>query len=183
MQEVNARIASGSYDRQWRGHIHSSKDSLQYDNKYRPQDLRVIPQQQLQQQHDLEQSHNDPGLRQPVAAGSSSTAVSWQTRLLVGSIIADEARRAVKEEAGFRSSAGIGCNKMLAKLASGLHKPDDQTVMPPTEAYVSAAGVGKQAVKQATKHHGCSCACLEHVPHMCMQHPKHQQCLVYIGLS
>lgn len=37
-------------------------------------------------------------------------------------------------EAGYRTSAGIACNKMLAKLVSGLHKPDDQTVLPPPEA-------------------------------------------------
>lgn len=35
---------------------------------------------------------------------------------------------------GFRSSAGISCNRMLAKLSSGLHKPDDQTVLHPSEA-------------------------------------------------
>lgn len=40
----------------------------------------------------------------------------------------------LQEEAGYRCSAGIACNKLLAKLASGLHKPDDQTVLPPPEA-------------------------------------------------
>ena len=37
-------------------------------------------------------------------------------------------------EAGYRTSAGVACNKMLAKLVSGLHKPDDQTVLPPPVA-------------------------------------------------
>lgn len=40
----------------------------------------------------------------------------------------------VQQEAGFRSSAGVACNRMLAKMASGLHKPDDQTVLPPQVA-------------------------------------------------
>ena len=33
--------------------------------------------------------------------------------------------------AGYRCSAGISRNKTLAKLASGLHKPDNQTILPP----------------------------------------------------
>lgn len=48
--------------------------------------------------------------------------------LRVGSLVASEARAAVQREAGYRSSAGIAANKMLAKLCSGIHKPDDQTV-------------------------------------------------------
>jgi nucleotidyltransferase/DNA polymerase involved in DNA repair len=31
---------------------------------------------------------------------------------------------------------GIACNKLLAKLVSGVHKPDDQTILPPPEAWV-----------------------------------------------
>ena len=36
-------------------------------------------------------------------------------------------------EAGYRTSAGVACNKMLAKLVSGMHKPDDQTVLLPPD--------------------------------------------------
>lgn len=34
------------------------------------------------------------------------------------------------------ASPGIACNKLLAKLVSGVHKPDDQTILPPPEAWV-----------------------------------------------
>jgi DNA polymerase iota len=61
---------------------------------------------------------------------------------MVGSWIAAEARAAVAAEAGFRCSAGVACNKMLAKLVSGLHKPNDQTVMLPSEAAVSGRVMG-----------------------------------------
>jgi hypothetical protein len=33
-------------------------------------------------------------------------------------------------------NAGISVNKMLSKLVSGVHKPDDQTILPPGEAWV-----------------------------------------------
>lgn len=32
---------------------------------------------------------------------------------------------------GYTMSAGIACNKLLAKVAAGLHKPDQQTIVPP----------------------------------------------------
>lgn len=51
--------------------------------------------------------------------------------LQVASQIASEARGKILQQAGFRTSAGIACNKLLAKFASGLHKPNDQTVLPP----------------------------------------------------
>ena len=53
----------------------------------------------------------------------------------------------LQAEAGYRSSAGIACNKMLAKLASGLHKPDDQTILPPT---VAAAFIAPLPVRCST---------------------------------
>lgn len=40
----------------------------------------------------------------------------------------------LQAEVGFRCSAGISSNRMLAKLVSGLHKPDDQTVLLPPDA-------------------------------------------------
>ncbi len=40
----------------------------------------------------------------------------------------------LQAEAGYRTSAGISCSKMLAKLVSGMHKPDDQTILLPPDA-------------------------------------------------
>lgn len=58
----------------------------------------------------------------------------WEHLLRVGSAVAAEARADIARVAGFRTSAGIACNKLMAKLVSGLHKPDDQTVLPPPAA-------------------------------------------------
>ncbi|XP_050234374.1 DNA polymerase eta isoform X2 [Mercurialis annua] len=50
--------------------------------------------------------------------------------LACGAIIVAELRMQVLEESEFTCSAGIAHNKMLAKLASGMNKPAQQTVVP-----------------------------------------------------
>ncbi len=39
-----------------------------------------------------------------------------------------------RAHAGFTCSAGVACNKLLAKVASALNKPNQQTVVPPRRA-------------------------------------------------
>ncbi|XP_026329667.1 DNA polymerase eta [Hyposmocoma kahamanoa] len=51
-------------------------------------------------------------------------------RLLVGAVLVSEVRAAVFEETGYRCSAGIAHNKILAKLVCGMNKPNKQTVLP-----------------------------------------------------
>ncbi|CAB3234705.1 unnamed protein product [Arctia plantaginis] len=51
-------------------------------------------------------------------------------RLLVGAVIVSEIRAAVYEETGYRCSAGIAHNKILAKLVCGFNKPNKQTILP-----------------------------------------------------
>ncbi|XP_038593220.1 DNA polymerase eta [Micropterus salmoides] len=55
---------------------------------------------------------------------------SAELQLTVGALIVEEMRAAVEEHTGFRCSAGISHNKVLAKLACGLNKPNRQTVLP-----------------------------------------------------
>ncbi|XP_063297640.1 DNA polymerase eta [Pelobates fuscus] len=50
--------------------------------------------------------------------------------LTVGALIVEEMREAVEKETGFQCSAGISNNKVLAKLACGLNKPNRQTILP-----------------------------------------------------
>ena len=52
----------------------------------------------------------------------------------------------VQAEAGFRCSAGISSNRMLAKLVSGLHKPDDQTVLLPPDVLAFVAPLPVRAL-------------------------------------
>lgn len=51
-------------------------------------------------------------------------------RLLIGASIASEIRNAVKLETSYECSAGIAHNKILAKLACGINKPNKQTILP-----------------------------------------------------
>nr|AAI15308.1 Zgc:136881 [Danio rerio] len=71
------------------------------------------------------------GLQQWLDLLSSSTESSpADLHLAVGALIVEQMRAAVEEHTGFRCSAGISHNKVLAKLACGLNKPNRQTVLP-----------------------------------------------------
>ncbi|XP_006837627.1 PREDICTED: DNA polymerase iota [Chrysochloris asiatica] len=52
-------------------------------------------------------------------------------RLLVGSQIAAEIREAMCHQLGLTGCAGVASNKLLAKLVSGIFKPNQQTVLLP----------------------------------------------------
>nr|XP_023399548.1 DNA polymerase iota isoform X2 [Loxodonta africana] len=52
-------------------------------------------------------------------------------RLLVGSQIAAEIREAIYNKLGLTGCAGVASNKLLAKLVSGIFKPNQQTVLLP----------------------------------------------------
>lgn len=45
--------------------------------------------------------------------------------------VAEEIRRLIHEETGLTASAGVSCNKLIAKLASDQNKPDGLCVVPP----------------------------------------------------
>ncbi|XP_056647821.1 DNA polymerase eta [Diorhabda sublineata] len=51
-------------------------------------------------------------------------------KLCLGGIICEEIRAEVLKQTGYKCSAGIAHNKILAKLACGLHKPNRQTILP-----------------------------------------------------
>ncbi|XP_054655628.1 DNA polymerase eta isoform X2 [Dunckerocampus dactyliophorus] len=55
---------------------------------------------------------------------------SAELQLTVGALIVEEMRAAVEQHTSFRCSAGISHNKVLAKLACGLNKPNRQTILP-----------------------------------------------------
>ena len=50
--------------------------------------------------------------------------------LAAGAAVVAELRAAVRSRLGYSCSAGIAHNKILAKLCAGLHKPNQQTILP-----------------------------------------------------
>ncbi|CAG9827307.1 unnamed protein product [Diabrotica balteata] len=67
-------------------------------------------------------------------------------RLQIGTTIAQEIRDKIKSELQLTTSAGIGHNKLLAKIVGSVHKPDQQTVVFPqngVELMLSLSSVSK----------------------------------------
>ncbi|XP_041722400.1 DNA polymerase eta isoform X1 [Coregonus clupeaformis] len=69
------------------------------------------------------------GLQQWLSSVSEGSGCA-ELRLALGAVIVEEMRAAVEQHTGYRCSAGISHNKVLAKLACGLNKPNRQTILP-----------------------------------------------------
>lgn len=69
------------------------------------------------------------GLQEWLASLSFDNVNCPDLQLAMGAVIVEEIRVAVEKATGFRCSAGISHNKMLAKLACGLNKPNRQTLV------------------------------------------------------
>ena len=119
--EVERRIAGGgpASDPALAGHRHSSTSRVESNNKHRPMDIRAVSGDVRVSTVEADVVEEDP---------------VQERRLRVGAAVAAEAREAVRAESGLRMSAGVAHNKLFAKLISGLHKPDDQTVLPASHA-------------------------------------------------
>lgn len=69
------------------------------------------------------------GLLQWLGSLQIDEPTSPDLRLTVGAVIVEEMRAAIERKTGFQCSAGISHNKVLAKLACGLNKPNRQTLV------------------------------------------------------
>lgn len=52
-----------------------------------------------------------------------------RSNLILGSIVADEIRKLILQTIGLTTSCGISYNKLLAKLAGAVNKPNQQTTL------------------------------------------------------
>ncbi len=66
-----------------------------------------------------------------VGSGRLDPGKEFDRRLSVGAEIACRIRGALLEQQEYTSSAGIASNKLMAKLGSAMHKPNQQTIIPP----------------------------------------------------
>ncbi|XP_020574079.1 DNA polymerase eta isoform X2 [Phalaenopsis equestris] len=77
-----------------------------------------------------------------------SDAIYQDKLLACGAIIVAQLRDKVLKETEFTCSAGIAHNKMLAKLASGMHKPAQQTIVPSSAVRDLLASLPVKKMKQ-----------------------------------
>lgn len=61
------------------------------------------------------------------------------------SLLAEEIRKKIFETTGLTASAGVSCNKFLAKIASDINKPDGMTIIPPEQVidFLTSLPIGK----------------------------------------
>ncbi|XP_036724508.1 DNA polymerase eta [Balaenoptera musculus] len=69
------------------------------------------------------------GLLQWLDSLQTDNTTSPDLQLTVGAVIVEEMRAAIERQTGLQCSAGISHNKVLAKLACGLNKPNRQTLV------------------------------------------------------
>jgi len=83
--------------------------------------------------NEIYKSNNYPKAWESKVAGSGEEGYQPQTKqdilLMIGAQITDKIRKEVTATLKYTCSAGVSYNKMLAKLASGLNKPNAQTVI------------------------------------------------------
>ncbi|KAJ8384763.1 hypothetical protein AAFF_G00198490 [Aldrovandia affinis] len=96
--------------------------------------VQGFPQTNVDQQGAAEETASDKEERRALGLcewlGSLACGARAELQLALGATIVEEMRAAVEEHTGFRCSAGISHNKVLAKLACGLNKPNRQTILP-----------------------------------------------------
>ncbi|XP_042794813.1 DNA polymerase eta isoform X2 [Panthera leo] len=78
---------------------------------------------------DQKEEMRKQGLFQWLDSLQTGNTTSPDLQLTVGAVIVEEMRAAIERETGFQCSAGISHNKVLAKLACGLNKPNRQTLV------------------------------------------------------
>jgi DNA polymerase iota len=97
-----------------------------------------IAPQGLQPSHREEEAAlTAPLAKRHTATASPPTAIGGEhqiallTLLRAGSQLAKQLRQTLRDRLGYTASAGIAHNKLLAKMAGELHKPDNQTTLLP----------------------------------------------------
>ncbi|XP_057511242.1 DNA polymerase eta [Actinidia eriantha] len=102
-----------------------------------PESVEIIDEEALKS-HILGLNEDGSNLKENVREWLHRSEADHRDKLLAcGALIVAELRMQVLKETEFTCSAGIAHNKMLAKLASGMNKPAQQTVVP----FVSVKGL------------------------------------------
>jgi len=94
-------------------------------------DLALLPREAVRNGHAGQRSEAVPEVGRAWWRRAEATWCSEERALAAGAVVVARLRAAVATSLpGFTCSAGVAANKMMAKLCAGLHKPDQQTVLP-----------------------------------------------------
>uniref|UniRef100_A0A8B9SXM2 DNA polymerase eta n=1 Tax=Anas platyrhynchos TaxID=8839 RepID=A0A8B9SXM2_ANAPL len=139
VMEVLSRFAAierASIDEAYLDLTGSARDRLR-ELRGRPLAAQLLPTTFVQglpaspdPQHAAKEELRERGVQEWLASLSFDDPDCPDLQLTMGAVIVEEMRVAVEKATGFRCSAGISHNKMLAKLACGLNKPNRQTLVP-----------------------------------------------------
>ncbi|XP_048339569.1 DNA polymerase eta isoform X2 [Sphaerodactylus townsendi] len=91
--------------------------------------IQGLPETSVAEEHTENNELRQRGLCQWLELLPVGDPSSPELQLTLGAIIMEEMRAAVESATGFRCSVGISHNKVLAKLACGLNKPNRQTLV------------------------------------------------------
>uniref|UniRef100_A0A8C4NBL4 DNA polymerase eta n=1 Tax=Eptatretus burgeri TaxID=7764 RepID=A0A8C4NBL4_EPTBU len=117
--------------RQMEGHVPIPSQLLRTFVEGWPRDDECEKEKPLNDCEDAKEACRLHGVTTWLQLTASDGAVgNADLNLSIGATIIEEMRAAIEAETGFRCSAGIAHNKMLAKLACGLNKPNRQTILP-----------------------------------------------------
>ncbi|XP_029164365.1 DNA polymerase iota [Nylanderia fulva] len=113
-------------------------------------DVTSIVEKQLKSQNDSEcdmnSLHTDEELKESdskiFGPSDEECPCDCHTRLMIGSKIAAEIRNRIYNELHLTCSAGIAHNKLLAKLAGSLNKPNQQTLVFPCSGPMLLSAIG-----------------------------------------
>ena len=114
-EEVSRRLMCEASDA-YVGHLWVPGSSVRQDSIHRVMDLRAMDDESHGRCHEM---------------GKELIEKATTKKLFVGSHVARDIRRVVMSATKIRVSAGIATSQIMAKLISGLHKPNDQTILLP----------------------------------------------------
>ena len=86
----------------------------------KPRHTTVFAESKKESFFSLFSNHNGSYLKQQLRGYMLINAMSTPTLIVSSSV-----------STGYTCSAGVACNKLMAKIASAMHKPNQQTVIPP----------------------------------------------------
>jgi DNA polymerase eta len=131
--DQDASNSPTSYTLEWRGHVYGSSKSDPSSIDLAAHLIRPHPSSSSSHASSSSASSSSSSFDAiiPSVDNLDQLDLDMDARLCIGSQLVDEMRARVRTELRLTCSAGLSVNKVFAKLGASLHKPDQQTIVPP----------------------------------------------------